>query len=119
MTEYFGTLAEAIAVMILAPALAMPPCSASRPTMKPVTSARNTSGMSRLQHRSMKCVAFSALSLNSTPWLARMPTGWPCRWREAAHQRVAVQRLELVEAAVVDEAQHDLARVGRDGARRG
>ena len=69
MIEYFGTLAEAIAVIIFAPAFAMPPCSASRPTMKPVTSAMNSSGMLRLQQRSMKCVAFSALSVNSTPLL--------------------------------------------------
>jgi hypothetical protein len=75
MIEYFGTLADAIAVIIFAPAFAMPPCSAARPTMKPVTSLMKSSGMSRWQHRSMKCAAFSALSVNSTPWFARMPIG--------------------------------------------
>ena len=77
ISVYFGTLALAIAVIILAPCLEMPPSSASRPTMKPVTSAMNSNGILRLQQRSMKCVAFSALSENSTPLLQRMPTSNP------------------------------------------
>lgn len=67
ISGYLGMSAQAIAVIILAPCLAMPPSSASRPTMKPDTSAMNGSGMPRLQHRSMKCAAFIAHSENSTP----------------------------------------------------
>ena len=77
ISVYLGTLAQVIAVIIFAPCLAMPASSASRPTMKPLMSAMNSSGMSRLQHRSMNCVAFIALSENSTPLLHRMPTSKP------------------------------------------
>ena len=45
--------------------------------MKPVMFCRKTSGMPRCVHSSMKCVPFSALSENSTPLLAMMPTGMP------------------------------------------
>ena len=47
----------------------------SRPTMKPVMFCRNTSGMPRWAHSSMKCAPFSALSENRMPLLATMPTG--------------------------------------------
>ncbi|MCY1548630.1 hypothetical protein D9M68_847530 [compost metagenome] len=77
MMVNFGTLAELIAVMKRAPALAMPPCSASTPTMNPATSARKSKGMSRLQHRSMKWVALTALSVKSTPSFASTPTFHP------------------------------------------
>ena len=75
ITVSFGTAALATAVTILAPSLAMPPASYCRPTMKPVMFCRNTSGMPRCAHSSMKCAPFSALSENRMPLLARMPTG--------------------------------------------
>ena len=71
----FGTSALATAWTILAPSLAMPFCSYSLPTMKPVMFWRKTSGIFRRQHISMKWVALSALSEKSTPLLARIPTG--------------------------------------------
>ncbi len=43
--------------------------------MKPEMFCRNTSGILRLQASSMKCAPFTALSLNSTPLLARIATG--------------------------------------------
>jgi hypothetical protein len=43
--------------------------------MKPVIFCRNNSGMPRAVHNSTKCAPFSALSLKSTPLLARIPTG--------------------------------------------
>ena len=73
----FGTCAQATAVTILAPSLAMPPASYFRPTMKPAMFCRNSSGMRRWQHSSMKCAAFIALSQNRMPLLAMMPTGMP------------------------------------------
>jgi hypothetical protein len=72
-----GTRAQATALTIFAPCLAMPPCSYSRPTMKPVMFCRNSSGMPRWSHSSMKCAPFIADSANRTPLLATMPTGWP------------------------------------------
>ena len=77
-TVSLGTRAQATAVTILAPCLAMPPASYSRPTMKPVMFCRNSSGIARWSHSSMKCAPFSADSPNSTPLLATIPTGWPC-----------------------------------------
>jgi len=65
----------ATAVTSLAPSRAMPPASYFLPTMKPVMFCRNTSGMLRWQHSSMKCAPFSELSLNRMPLLAMMPTG--------------------------------------------
>ena len=75
ITVNFGTDVVATAVTSLAPSLAMPPASYFRPTMKPVMFCRNTSGMPRWLHSSMKCAPFSADSENRMPLLARMPTG--------------------------------------------
>ena len=73
----FGTTEFATALTIFAPSFAMPPRSTCRPTMNPVTFCRNTSGMLRKLHSSMKCVALSADSENSTPLFATMPTRNP------------------------------------------
>ena len=75
ITVNFGTRAQATAVTILAPCLAMPPASYCLPTMKPVMFCRNTSGMRRWSHSSTKCAPLTADSLNRTPLLATMPTG--------------------------------------------
>lgn len=80
-TVNFGTRAHATAVTIFAPCLAMPPASYSLPTMKPEMFCRNTSGIERLSHSSMKCAPFIADSLNRMPLLAMMPTG--CPWMRA------------------------------------
>ncbi len=71
---------------------------------------------------SMKCVPLSALSLNRMPLLARMPIGKAVDVREAANERLAVERLELVELGAVDDARDDVAdvvgraRIGRHDA---
>ena len=80
MTVSFGTRAHDTAATIFAPSRAIPPASASRPTMKPMMFCRNSSGTPRWSHSSTKCAALRALSANSTPWLARIPTGWPWMW---------------------------------------
>jgi hypothetical protein len=78
-TVNFGTRAQATAVTILAPSRAMPPFSYLRPTMKPVMFCRNSSGMPRCAHSSMKCAAFSDDSENRMPLLATIPSGYPQR----------------------------------------
>jgi hypothetical protein len=75
MTVSFGTRVVATAVTIFAPSLAIPPASASRPTMKPEMFCRNSSGMPRWSHSSMKWAPLSADAENSTPLFATMPTG--------------------------------------------
>ena len=81
ITVNFGTRAQATAVTIFAPCLAMPPASYSRPTMKPLMFCRNSSGTLRWSHSSMKCAPFSADSENRIPLLATTPTG--CPWMRA------------------------------------
>lgn len=78
ITVSFGTRVLATAVTILAPSFAMPPASASDPTMNPEMFCRKTKGMPRWSQSSMKCAPFSADSLNSTPLFATIPTGCPC-----------------------------------------
>ena len=75
ITVNFGTGTQDTAVTSLAPSLAMPPASASRPTMNPLMFCRNTSGMPRCPQSSTKCAALSEESENSIPLLAMMPTG--------------------------------------------
>ena len=48
--------------------------------MKPVMFCRKTSGIRRCEHSSTKCAPFTALSENSTPLLATIPTGQPSTW---------------------------------------
>jgi len=77
ITVNFGTFAVATAVTIFAPLRAMPSFSYLRPTMKPVMFCRNTSGILRWQHSSMKCAPLSADSEKRMPLFAMMPTGCP------------------------------------------
>ena len=77
ITVSLGTRAQATAVTILAPCLAMPSASYCLPTMKPVMFCRKTSGILRWSHSSMKWAPFSADSLNKIPLLATIPTGCP------------------------------------------
>jgi hypothetical protein len=78
--------------------------------MKPVMFCRNTSGILRWQHSSMKCAPLTADSLNRMPLLAMMPTGMPSM-RAKPQTGGAEAGLELVEAAAVDDAGDDLAHV--------
>ncbi len=87
-----GTLVVATAVTILAPWRAMPSFSYLRPTMKPVMFCRNTSGMLRWLHSSMKCAPFCAASENSTPLLATMPDRAAVDMGKARDQRLAEAR---------------------------
>ena len=80
ITVNFGTTAHETAVTIFAPSFAMPPASASRPTMKPVMFWRKTSGIRRCAASSMKWAPLSAEVPNRIPSLARMPTGQPSTW---------------------------------------
>ena len=77
-----GTVASDTALIILAPCRMMPCRSTAVPTMKPGTSARNSSGTLKASQSWMKRVALSAESTNSTPplnigLLATTPIGWP------------------------------------------
>jgi hypothetical protein len=75
ITVNLGTRAQATAVTIFAPSLAMPPASYLRPTMNPAMFCRNTSGTPRWAQSWMKCAPFNADSENRMPLLATMPTG--------------------------------------------
>ena len=66
-TQIFGTVASAIAAIIFAPCLMMPCRSTAVPTMKPGTSARNSSGIPNASQVWMNRAALSAESTNSTP----------------------------------------------------
>ena len=79
--------------------------------MKPVMFCRNTSGMRRWQQSSMKCAALSADSEKRMPLLATMPDRVAVDVREAAHERRAVELLELRELAAVHEPRDHFAHV--------
>ena len=118
-TVSLGTRAQATAVTILAPCLAMPPASYARPTMKPVMFCRNSSGVRRWSQSSMKWAPFSADSQKSTPLLASDPDRVPVDPGEGGDQGGAVLRLELLELAAVGErADHVAHVVGRARVRR-
>ncbi len=91
----------------------MPPCSAFDPTMKPVMFCRNTSGVSVRLHSWMNCAPFSASSENRIPLLPSTPDREPADRAPAAHELVAVERLELLEPAAVEHPGEDLAHVER------
>ena len=69
--------------------------------------------MPRWLHSSMKCAPLSADSLKRIPLLATMPTSRPQIRAKRAHQGVAVELLELVEPAAVDDPPDHLAHVVR------
>ncbi len=89
----------------------MPSASYLPPTMKPEMFWRNSKGVRRWQASSMKWAPFTALSLNSTPLLARIATGMPQICAKPQTRVDAVERLELVELAAVDEAGDHLVNV--------
>ncbi len=67
--------------------------------------------MRRWQQSSMKWVALSADSEKRTPLLAMMPTAVAVDAGERGDQGRSVARLELVDAAAVDESRDDLSNV--------
>ena len=109
MMVNFGTAAVATAVTILAPSLAMPPASYLRPTMKPVMFCRKTSGMPRCAQSSMKCAAFERALGEQDAVIGEDADRVAPDPGKAADQRLAVEPLELVELAAVDEPGDDLA----------
>ena len=74
-TVNLGTSAQATAMTILAPSLAIPPASYSRPTMNPVMFWRKTSGIRRWAHSSTKWAPLSADAEKRIPSLATIPIG--------------------------------------------
>src|SRR5947207_8685702 len=66
ITETFGTVASEMAVTILAPWRMIPWRSTSVPTMKPGTSDRNSSGMTKASQHQTNRDALSGESTNST-----------------------------------------------------
>ena len=72
---------------------------------------RKTSGIRRLQASSTKWAPFWADSAKRTPRLARIADRMALDAGEAADERVAVEGLELVEAAAVDDPRDHLERV--------
>ena len=110
-TVNFGTSAQATAVTSFAPSRAMPASSASLPTMKPVMFCRKTSGIRRLQASSTKCAPFLGRLREEDAAVGEDPDRVALDAREAADEGVAVERLELVEAAAVDDPRDHLERV--------
>jgi hypothetical protein len=120
ITVTFGTAAQATAVTSLAPSLAMPRASYSRPTMKPVMFCRNSSGTRRWQHSSMKCAPFWAIREQDAV-VGHDPDRHPVQPAQSrSQQRRAVEALELVELRAVDQTPRSvrdvvaLLQVGRD-----
>ena len=110
-TVNFGTSAQATAITSFAPSRAIPPSSYSLPTMKPVMFWRKTSGIRRLHASSTKCAPFCDDSANRMPAVREDPDRVALDPGEPADERVAVEGLELVEAAAVDDPRDHLERV--------
>ena len=83
---------------------------------------RKTSGIFRLQASSTKCAPFCGRLAEEDAVVRQDPDRVALDPREAADERLAVERLELVEARAVDDPGDQLARVdlvaevGRDQA---
>ena len=121
-TVSLGTRAQATAVTILAPCLAMPPASYSRPTMKPVMFCRNSSGIAALVAELDEVGALERRLAEQDAVVGDDADRVAVEWAKPVTSVVPYSRLELVEAAAVDEPGDDLAhvvrhaRVGRDDA---
>ena len=92
MSVIFGTTLLAMALTSFAPARMMPACSESRPTMKPLTSCKNSSRHARLVavhdepgglvgaidvDDAAELRAGRSAGLQRLRWLATTPTGTP------------------------------------------
>ena len=123
MTVNFGTSAQATAVTSFAPSRAIPPASYSLPTMKPGDVLQEDERDLALAARARRSARPSPPTrAKRTPLFARIADRIALDPGEAADERLAVERLELVEARAVDDAGDQLARVdllaevGRDQA---
>ena len=94
-----------------APCLAMPPASYSRPTMKPVMFCRKTQRDLALVAELDEVRALERGLAEQDPVVGQDADRVPVEVGEAADQRRAVERLELVEVAAVDEPRDELVRV--------
>ena len=117
-TVNFGTSAQATAVTSLAPSLAMPPASYSRPTMNPVMFCRNTSGMPALAGELDEVGALQRRLREEDAVVGEDADRVAVDVGEAADQRVAVERLELVEHASRRRSARSPRARRRGGARR-
>ena len=118
ITQIFGTVASETALIILAPCRMMPWRSTAVPTMKPGTSARNTSGTLKASHIWMNRAALSAESTNSTPplnigLLATTPIAWPSSRAKPMTSSRRPQRVHLEQRLLVDQAADIPAHVER------
>ena len=91
-TVSLGTRAQATAVTILAPCLAMPPASYSRPTMKPVMFCRNSSGIAALVAQLDEVRALERRLGEQDAVVGDDPDRVPVQPGEAGDQRRAVAR---------------------------
>jgi len=111
------------ALTILAPSLMIPPCSLLDPTIKPVTSCRNTSVFSLLQFMIKRAGLISRIRIMTPPncispflvfttlrWLATIlhPN---LRYAQAADDALAVFVLVLIEFTIINEAIDHLVHV--------
>ena len=115
-TQIFGTVASDTALIILAPCRMMPCFSTAVPTMKPGTSARNSSGTLNASHSWMNRVALSAESVKSTPplnigLLATTPMTWPSSRAKPMVSSRAHSCVDLEERIGVHQAAHVAAHV--------
>jgi hypothetical protein len=82
--------------------------------MNPVMLWRNTSGMSRRLHSWMNWAPFDGLLGEQDPVVAEHADREPVDRSPTAHELVAVERLELLEATAVEQPGEHLADVERD-----
>ena len=108
-TVNLGTSALATAVTSFAPSLAMPASSYSRPTMKPGDVLEEHERDPALAGELDEVGALERRLAEQDPVVGDDPDRVALDVGEAGDERLAVERLELVEAAAVDEAGDDLA----------
>ena len=111
MTVIFGTCAQATAVTILAPSLAMPPASYSRPTMKPDDILQEQQRHAALAAQFDEMRGLERALRKQDAVVAEDADRHAVDMREAGDQRRAVERLELVEFRAVDQPRDHLAHV--------
>ncbi len=111
ITVIFGTCAQATAVTILAPSLAMPPASYCCPTMKPTMFCRNSKRDAALAAQLDEVRGLErALGIENAV-VAEDADRNAVQVGEAGHQGGAVELLELVELGGIDQPRDHLAHV--------
>src|SRR6266545_3404460 len=111
-TQIFGTVASAIALIILAPWRMMPWRSTAAPTMNPGTSDRNTSGTLNASHSCTNRVAEEDAGLVQRV-VGDEPDRVPVEPAEPDDHLTRPARLNLEEAVGVEQAAHILLHVER------